>query len=886
MKAISNTATQVRRAMRWTALLSICASTHAFAQERPGLSYEVISSDADRTVIRVKVPKPILEQVSTPEGSFQRFGQRGTSVGAAMNDSDHVGQAEIPLAGFSLAVPIDNEKSDIDIKPEGDVQKLPARIYPIQAPETARSFDRTKPKFSFDPKIYERGSRKPGQGLAMQALYKGDANVQGISLTPYGYDPVAKEVSWYSSYVVSIIHPGRCYVYDYLKLDNSTATAASKPNFDAIDKRLEVIANPALKFVLNPAIVDKFKCVPNIIGPLFTGARFLIVTHPNFKAAADALKTHKVARGISTRVVTTQDIATAAGSPGPNATAAQIRDWIANYYNHVIIRPKWVMFLGDAEYIPTHYDQNNIWDSAKNAGDIWYGQFQPGSTATTIPPFGIGRLPVDTLAQANTIVSKTIAFENSPPVDVLFGSDYYSRLTFASYFQGSDSTDDRWFVETTEMVRNHALSKGFTPKRLYVTDSSSVNPKFYKGGGAIPSDLQKPTFAWNATTTDIVNALNAGTSIMYHRDHGWWDGWGDPSFGTGNLASVSVSGNKFPVVFSINCASGLFDNETVDLAANKVGSGYGPGVGTVYWAETFLRKADGALAVIGDTRSSSTTDNDQMTIGLFDAVFPGLVPGYGSSSPVERLGDILNYAKAYIGNVASGATPNIHPFDVGGVRPGIVNLRQELNIYNLFGDPTVKLRINPPWKLSVLGIEKIANQLKFRVPIEPGCLHCPPELQRPELITAIAIDPKSGRELGRGLINDSGDGSIDVGNWTGNVTIRVSSPDGVTTQAALKEEDSDGDGIPDSRDNCINVSNKDQRDSDGDGYGDACDADLNNDGFINALDLGVLRAQFGQSGGADKHLSGDVNGDGVVNALDLGLLRAQFGKTPGPAALR
>ncbi len=45
----------------------------------------------------------------------------------------------------------------------------------------------------------------------------------------------------------------------------------------------------------------------------------------------------------------------------------------------------------------------------------------------------------------------------------------------------------------------------------------------------------------------------------------------------------------------------------------------------------------------------------------------------------------------------------------------------------------------------------------------------------------------------------------------------------VTVTVELPEKDSDGDGIPDSKDNCPYVYNPDQKDSDGDGIGDACD---------------------------------------------------------------
>lgn len=59
--------------------------------------------------------------------------------------------------------------------------------------------------------------------------------------------------------------------------------------------------------------------------------------------------------------------------------------------------------------------------------------------------------------------------------------------------------------------------------------------------------------------------------------------------------------------------------------------------------------------------------------------------------------------------------------------------------------------------------------------------------------------------------------------------------------------DTDGDGVPNASDSCIDVFNPDQVDADGDGFGNACDADVNNDCIVNVIDLGALKA--GVAGG-------------------------------------
>jgi Ca2+-binding RTX toxin-like protein len=49
------------------------------------------------------------------------------------------------------------------------------------------------------------------------------------------------------------------------------------------------------------------------------------------------------------------------------------------------------------------------------------------------------------------------------------------------------------------------------------------------------------------------------------------------------------------------------------------------------------------------------------------------------------------------------------------------------------------------------------------------------------------------------------------------------------------DPDTDGDGVPDFRDNCLAVANADQANTDGDSLGDACDPDANGDGIADSL---------------------------------------------------
>lgn len=93
--------------------------------------------------------------------------------------------------------------------------------------------------------------------------------------------------------------------------------------------------------------------------------------------------------------------------------------------------------------------------------------------------------------------------------------------------------------------------------------------------------------------------------------------------------------------------------------------------------------------------------------------------------------------------------------------------------------------------------------------------------------------------------------------------------------------DSDGDGRPDSDDNCTLVPNPAQIDSDGDGYGNDCDADLNNDCSVNFGDLAAFKAAFFPQ---PYNPDADFNGDALVNFGDLAILKSRFLMPVGPSA--
>ncbi len=732
---------------------------------KSGVSVEILRSDTESLSALIHIPELQLRKVDSFYGEFDQVDNTDKSFSVKGGGVDNLSLPEIPVHTMLIAVPVDQDQPEISVSAASNGMQMAARLYPVQPPHRdAAGVNKGDPNqvddepFVFNQKLYLTGS----SSIQQFESNNDSRNVEGVNLFELkvnlvDYDPRSLLLTTYSTLQLDVeFSAGGCFKYE---------RKADGFNMDNIDQSIESVPTILSNSILNQNVLTKVCDLQ--IRPIFFGARYIIISPPEMLSAANDLKIHKISRGISTVVVSTDDISTS------SVTAADIKAYLTNAYSNWWIRPKWVLLMGDAEFIPTHYGAQNSWDSALNAGDIYFGQITGNSLS--LPVFGIGRFPVDNNTQAQSIVDKVKAFENSPPGGIIFDNPYYSDTTFAAEFQDNgqgtgnvalDGIAERWFAETSERIRSKLVPSGISVERIYEVDPISSNPTTYHDGNPVPFNLRKPTFAWDGDTTDIINATNDGTSILYHRDHGWWSGWGTPSFRTSDLSSVSVSNNEFPVVYSINCASGIFDNETVDDPANKVGFGYGPSYSGVYWGEAFVRQADGAIAVIGDTRSSSTVLNNDFAEGLFDATWPGHL-AYGSNTVIRKLGDILNHAKGYVKSKGYGNASTL----------------QEIKIYNLLGDPTLDVRTRPPKSIAFTTILREQTRLLFGI----ECLTCPPNIDPINIV----IQDLKGNIISRD--NASLNGStfnvdLDLGNFRGDMKITASGYDVLTEEIIFTDK--------------------------------------------------------------------------------------------------
>lgn len=555
-------------------------------------------------------------------------------------------------------------------------------VYPTQQPIDDMP-NATVPPFELNATTYATDAYFPatiatvnGGSGSTPIILRGHRLV-ALSLTPVQFNPVTQKVRVYSKIEARLN-------YDRPAQVGAIPDRLASPAFDAL----------CAGFVLNyryahPLLSAALTSHAKSSAPLDTGAEYLVITHDDFVQEAQVLADWKEKKGFLTRVVQTSAINPA----GP--TAQNIRDYIETAYQTWNPVPSYVVLVGDSEFIPVCYQLEHPSES--------HGGFDIGTDllyATVdgddyFPDLFMGRLSVDTRAQANTVVNKIITYERNPPA----AADFYAHILAAAQFQddGLDGFEDRRFVLTAEEIRSFLLTQGYTVDRVYCTDPAvtptNYNDDAYDSGDPLPGDLLRPGFAWDGDAADITAAINAGRFLVYHRDHaisrnfynhehawwGWMDGWGDPEYDTTDVAGLA-NGALLPVVMSIECQSGWFDGEvdqTNDPALTRSFESF---------CEELLRLANGgAVAAIGATRNSQSGYNDDLIKGCIQAIWPGFDPVFRTGD-LFSLGQVLTFGKVYMANV--------YGYDD-------YSTEVAFHLFQLFGDPETPIWTAQPGLFTV-----------------------------------------------------------------------------------------------------------------------------------------------------------------------------------------
>ena len=396
---------------------------------------------------------------------------------------------------------------------------------------------------------------------------------------------------------------------------------------------------------------------------------YLIVTPENegIRQWADTLARFRNEQGILTEVISLNEI-------GENSPIV-LRNYFKQLYddNNQLSA---ILLFGDYDKdatkgISSFYLNNHPENNVSYLADNKIVDFNNDD----LPEICIARLPAANAEQAELMIKKTIRYETNPSTN----PDYYHRPVTAMGFEES-----RWFQLCSEVIAGYFESIGKEPTRLNAIYSgnpdsvwsTNVNTNLIiehfgtKGLNYIPDNLLHIT-DWHANQDDLSRAINDGTFIVQHRDHGTYQTWNNPYFSNKEINGLYNEDLTF--IMSANCQTGDF--------------GYGEGDDDCF-AERFLRAENGAVAVVAASQISYSYVNDTYVWGFYDYLWNDFMPDYGSDDTEFKYPAFANMYGKYFLKQSNWPYLSIH---------------KELtyNLFHYFGDAFLQLNTEMPKEINI-----------------------------------------------------------------------------------------------------------------------------------------------------------------------------------------
>jgi hypothetical protein len=551
----------------------------------------VLRADTQGLVLEWRAPALSLHRVVGDDGNAYSVLETPD-----WSQTDAPGQPRLPYASALAFVP---PTGDVTAHVQTIEQSRRSLRYPV-APAPAPVAVGTPPigvewKWALDEGAYAEGEPRPVETVTVE-----EAGWQrGRRLVRLTFHPVD-------------LAPGALVVTDRvrveLRFEGSDGVAQAESAHESGWAQDDPFIPVLQASVVNPAQVNRFARPRQTTSDLATlatsaldppaGADYLIITHLSFVDAVAPLAAYRASSdGLRVFTITVETIYASSygnGRTHPEAIKAYIQhayeDWPGDTLSYVLlvgdgVEPSSSSYQSTDDqqtYVPPYLipDPYGLLDAGA-ASDNRFVTVD-GEDDYLADVF-IGRFPVNTLAQATTVVNKILAYEQSPP--------QYPWNQRALFFADAPERPGEMFHQDSDEIYDNHLPSPFSGRRVYYCKSNCSAAHLY----------DSITTARNAT----MHELQFGGLIASYVGHSDWHQWVEERmFHLDDVSSLD-NGGSLPVFLELTCFTSRFsepDGDTLD--------------------ESLLRWANGgAVATWGPTTQGGTDGHAVLHSEFFDAVF-------------------------------------------------------------------------------------------------------------------------------------------------------------------------------------------------------------------------------------------------------------------------
>ncbi len=257
-------------------------------------------------------------------------------------------------------------------------------------------------------------------------------------------------------------------------------------------------------------------------------ADYLLVAPAAFLPAAAPLLARRQQQGLAARAVSLEQLAAEFGHGRPSAEA--VKSFLAHaFHSWARPSPRYVLLLGDASYDPRNFAGTSppaplpaLWTKTSYLWTVSDPLLAAVNGEDGLPDLAIGRLPATTVEQAETLVAKLLAWEDS-------GQGFAGRAALVA--DNPDAAGD-FEQDVREIAQSYLASRH--PELLLLREH----------GDALRPRVQE--------------ALDSGLSFLSYVGHGGAAVWASENvWNSWDAASLRAQSQQ-PLLVTMNCLNGYF----------------------------------------------------------------------------------------------------------------------------------------------------------------------------------------------------------------------------------------------------------------------------------------------------------------------------------------